>query len=182
MLGFGRHRRYGRRRHLRGLGDPGMGEDLRDVAIGVAGGAAALAAWTLFLEQYLPTPIAKIATGGIAGVAAGTLLTRLNRPLGIGMGATMGAAAILGAAMLARARAAGVPVSAYDYSGRYGMHGIGQRDPAAYAIHGFGRTRVTELSPPGYQLNAYEYSGRYGMHGVGVMPNRIFSDPLRMRG
>src|SRR3990172_5934345 len=121
MLGFGRHRRYGRRRHLRGLGDPGMGEDLRDVAIGVAGGAAALAAWTLFLEQYLPTPIAKIATGGIAGVAAGTLLTRLNRPLRIGMGATMGAAAILGAAMLARARAAGVPGSAYEDSRRDGL-------------------------------------------------------------
>lgn len=183
---FGRRRHRRRRRGLHGLGDPAFGEDLRDVAIGVGGAAVGLGAWTLLFERFIPTPVAKVAVGGLAGVLAGTLVSPASKPLGIGMGAAMGGAAIIGGIMMATAQAgAPAPVSAYTYSRRYGMHGLGQRDPYAYAIHGLGRTRVTELAPPGYQvngLNAYMYSRRYGMHGLGVMPSRIFSNPLRMRG
>jgi hypothetical protein len=205
---MGRHRR---RAFLRGFGNPGFGDDLKDVAIGAGSAVGALILWAYTGEKFLPTPVSKIAVGGLVGVVGGTLLARVSRPAGIGVGATMGAGALAAAIQMAINAATGVPVEglrAYPYSRRYGMHGVGQRDPYGYSpfrglgqpkpsyygfdigrtrtvelpapgmqlnqrdpygyspFHGLGRTRVTELSPPGFQLEAYPYSRRYGMHGL----------------
>jgi hypothetical protein len=219
MGSFGRRHR---RRHLRGFGfgflsGPGFGDDLKDVAIGVGAGFGGLFLWR-FVEAMLPTVAMKLAGGGIAGVIGGTLLSRISKPAGIGLGATMGAAAIAGAVQLAMDSAAPVSgigaypwtrrygvhgVGAYPWSRRYGMHAVGQMDPYAIRmpLQGFGRTRVIEQEPRGYEINGlgagYSYhSSAVRLSGLGQpkpqyygwglgrrgMPSRFFSNPLLATG
>lgn len=173
---LGRRRRRHRRRGLLGL-EGRLGRDLKDVAIGLLGGAGGL-----LINHYAAPVIPGSATvngavRGAAGILGGVLLSRVNGPLGIGLGAGMGGQAILQA--ISGAASLSPPLAAYTWSRRYGMHGlgqpkptyygwgVGQSEPGAYRLHGLGRTRVTSLPPPGIVLNAYPYSRRYGMHGLG---------------
>ena len=176
-IGLGRHRRRRHRRGMRGffgLGDPGFTDDLKDVAIGLAGGVGGI-----LLGQYagdkLPVSAGvRTAIKGVVGVVGGALLTRANRPLGIGLGAGMGGSALADAVSMATAAApaaAANGLDAYTWSRRYGRsQGIGYRDPYSFSAApkptyygwGLGRTRVVDQDAGGREFSAYTYSRRRG--------------------
>ena len=162
-IGLGRHRRRRHRRGMRGffgLGDPGFTDDLKDVAIGLAGGVGGI-----LLGQYagdkLPVSAGvRTAIKGVVGVVGGALLTRANRPLGIGLGAGMGGSALADAVSMATAAAPAPAVTS----------GLGYRDPYSFSAApkptyygwGLGRTRVVDQDAGGREFSAYTYSRRRG--------------------
>lgn len=177
-IGLGRHHRRRHRRHMHGLfglGDPGLVDDLKDVAIGIAAGTAGVFLWD-FAKDSLPatvTPGTRNAIRGVLGVLGGTLLSKVQKPAGIGLGATLGAVSVYRAVKLAQeaAPAATHGLDAYTWSRSHGRtEGLGYRDPYSFSAApkptyygwGLGRTRVIEQDEGGREFSAYTYSRRHG--------------------